>query len=225
MSSENPLVAIVGTDVALAGNDDFSLVAAGGAYLPRLQLLTSASDVCKSGEFPMNHYARVQDSENRDLGDTVDVLVIAWRPFALEQTPEGGIIVCYDAKSDDFARIQAIADRPGMNGSMYGPQFLVWVPSEKEYMTFAMTSKTARRASATVKARMVQSGGDGKGTLGSKKIDGKEFTWFGPTCQPCSTPFEMPAEDECRKQMLAFANPPAPEVTKVAEDEAGDVRE
>lgn len=228
MSTENPLATMQETAIATANDDMFKAVASTGSYLPRLQLMTSASEKCKSGEFPMNHYARVQDGDFRDLGPEVDVLVVAWRPLAIEETPDGGILSFYDPTSDDFARVQVEADKPGMNGHMYGPQFLLWVPSQAEFMSFFMASKTARRASVGVKAQMVKSdgtGGTGMATLGSQKIEGKEFTWYGPTCRACSTPFEMPTEEECRTQMQSFANPPKPEMERVDESEVSEDRE
>jgi len=213
MSTNNPLANINKNEVAIAGDDVFEKINSSQAYLPRLQLLTSSSEKCKSGEFPTNHYARVHDSNYRDLGSTVDVLVIAWRPLAIETTEDGSIITCFDPKivddkpTGDFARIQAEADKAGMNGCMYGPQYLLWVSSEQEFMTFFMASKTARRASPQVKARMHEAG-----TLGSQKIESKDYVWFGPTCQACSTPFEMPTEEAVQTEMQTFLNPPEPEV-------------
>lgn len=232
MSNENPLAEIKDMPAAKIQDDSvFDAVTTSQAYLPRIQLLTSSSEKCKSGEFPTNHYARVHDSNYRDLGSTVDVLIVAWRPLAIETTPEGDVITCYDPCAEDgqptgdFARIQAEADKPGMNGCMYGPQFLLWVPSEKEFMTFFMASKTARRASSAVKALMHK-----PATIGSQKIESKDYTWFGPTCQACSTPFEMPEKEEVKAQMEAFLNPPEPDVKVDSEDggqesEDGTIRE
>ena len=221
MGTDNPLANIDSAEVAVQSDDVFNSISTSQSYLPRLQLMTANSDKCKSGEFPINHYARVHDSDYRDLTNTVDILVVAWRPLAIETTDDGGVLTYFDPKvvdnkpTGDFARVQAIADKGGMNGCMYGPQYLVWVPSEQEFMTFLMASKTARRASKSVKARMHEAG-----TLGSQEIKGKEFTWWGPTCQACTTPFEMPSEEEVKKQMQTFLNPPEPEVEKA--EEAGE---
>ena len=223
MGTENPLVTMDDNALVAAGSDElFEAIKSSQAYLPRLQLMTANSEKCKSGEFPINHYARVHDSDFRDLGATVDVLIIAFRPLAIETTVEGDVITCLDPKVVDgkptgnFARIQKEADKPGMNGCMYGPQFLVWVPSAQEFMTYYMASKTARRASSQVKARMKDSA-----TLGSQKIEGKEFTWYGPTCQACSTPFEMPTAEEVQEAVQPFLNPPEPEVTVADAGEEG----
>ncbi|TRZ53742.1 MAG: hypothetical protein D4S01_00690 [Dehalococcoidia bacterium] len=218
MSTENPLATM--TDMPVAMTDDFDLVTSSKAYLPRLQLMTSNSASCKAGDFPVNHYARVHDSAELDLDVTVDCLVCAWRPLALETQAENGVNAFYDPKSDDFIRVQAAADvktsGDEINGNLYGPQFLLWLPAQKEFVAFFMSSPTARRASPSVKALIGKAA-----TLGSKKIVGKKFSWFGPTCIECSTPFEMPTEDEARQAMTDFANPPEPVIeTVAAEDEA-----
>jgi len=221
MSTENPLATMQDAPTAIACDDAaFKATTSSKSYLSRLQLMTSNSEKCKSGEFPINHWARVADSDHRDLGENVDILIVAWRPLAIENTPEGEFLSCYDPESEEFARIQKIADKPGLNGCMYGPQFLVWVPSQEEFMSMLCGSKTARRASTSVKALMQNAG-----TLGSQKIEGKDFTWFGMTCQACTTPFEMPSEEECRAVMTEFANPPEPEIEKVKEGEVAGDRE
>jgi len=224
--SDNALINI-GTNAVQTYDDTmFDAIKSGADFLPRLQLMTANSAPCKAGEFPTNHYARVADNEFRDLGDTVDVIVCSWRPMALEQDDEDGVIVVYDPKADDtgkptgeFARIQKKADSAGMNGCMYGPQFLVWVPSANEFMTFYMASKTARRAAPAVKARMYKAA-----TLGSRKIETKDYTWFGPTCQACSTPLETPDEASLMEEINKFTNPPEPAVETVEEDESGRER-
>ena len=46
------------------------------SFLPQLRLMTASSDVCKSGEFPINHYALIRGSNREDLGTEVDVWVL-----------------------------------------------------------------------------------------------------------------------------------------------------
>ena len=219
MATENPLQEVKASLPANLSDDIFEAVKSSQSYLPRLQLLTSNSEVCKAGDFPINHYARVLDSSNRNLGEKVDILICSWRPMALETTVDGNVITVFDPQiidgktTGEFARIQKKASAAGMNGCMCGHQYLVWVPSAKEFMTFYMASKTALKASPQVKALM-----DKPGTLASQKIVKGDFTWYGPTCQPCSTPFEMPEKDALKKEIEKFLSPPKPEVEKVTEE-------
>lgn len=171
-----------------------------GAFLPRIQLMTANSSKCKAGEFPVNNYALVVDQDHKDLGSKVDVLVCAWRPMALETG--NSIVSVYDKDSDIFKSIQDRSSDKD-SGCMWGFQFLLWVPAASQFATFFCGSKTARRAAPSIKALMKKAA-----TLGSTKIDNGTYTWFGPTCGECSTPFDMPIAVEFSERMEAFNNPP-----------------
>ena len=211
---ENELVTI--GDLAGSGavqkysDDDFDALAA-GSFLPRLQLMTANSAPCKAGEFPVNHWALIRDQNNQDVGDTIDVLICAWRPMALcfgENTSS-----VHDPKSAEFLDIQARADVKE-DGFMWGYQALTWVPSVGGFATYFAGSPTARRAFPTVKAEM-----NGPATFSSKKIDNGTHVWFGPTCVECSTTFDMPEKDEYQKQMEKFNNPAESQNELVAEED------
>lgn len=198
-------------DLPLQKYDDkaFELAQSSASYLPRLQLLTSNSDKCKSGEFPTNHYALINDQKFDDLGVNVDCLPVAWRPKALETGDE--VISVYDPNDAEFARIQERSLNETNSGCMFGPEFLVWLPGVKRFATFFMGTKSARRESSALKDRLQ------KGvTLGSQKIETKKFTWFAPKVSACSTPFEMPSRDALIEAVEGFNNPPKSEVEKVS---------
>lgn len=190
---------------------DFSLASKSGDYLPRLQLLTSNSDICKEGKFPVNHYALVNGQTNRDLGEAVDVLVVSWRPKAIEMGDE--VITIHDPKHAEFIRIQEKSETKD-SGCMYGPEFLVYIPSVKEFATFFLGSKSGRRESPSVKARLQKAC-----TLKSHLITTPKYKWQAPLGLPCSTPFDIPAIEEITKQAEKFANPPSVTVERVSEAE------
>jgi len=188
--------------------EDFQKVVTSGSYLPRLQLMTANSDPCKSGEFPINHYALVQDKIYKDLGLQVDILLIAWRPKALDM---GGEIVIaeYDPESESFKAIIAKSETKD-SGCMYGPEYLVWIPAAKSFGLFFMGSKSARRESPNLISRLLKAS-----TLKSKKIETTSYTWYCPQVTPCSTPFEIPDQEDVKEQVQKFNNPPKQEVQKV----------
>jgi len=194
----------------------FDAAAAGTAYLPRLQLLTSNSKLCKSGAFPTNHYALVRDQKHDDLGKNVDVLIVVWRPKALETGD--AVISCFDPEDAEFVRIQEKSGQKD-SGCMCGPEFLVWIPSVKAFATFFMGTKSARRESANVKARVTKSA-----TLGSQLCKNKKFEWFAPECSACSTPFEMPPKALLMETVEKFNNPPKSEIEGVSENEESAAR-
>ncbi len=191
-------------------DDDFDEMAV-GSFLPRLQLMTANSAPCKAGEFPVNHWAFIRDQNSQDVGESLDVLVCAWRPMALAFGENTSSV--HDRKSAEFLDIQARADKKE-DGFMWGYQALVWTPSVGSFATYFAGSPTARRAFPTVKSEM-----NGPATFGSKKIDNGTHVWFGPTCVECSTPFDMPEKDEYQKQMEKFNNPVASKNELVVEEE------
>ena len=204
-----------GTDLIPAGavgvqkysDKDFDLSTKTGSYLPRLQLLTANSEKCKKGEFPINHYALVQDQNFMDVGENVDVLLVAWRPKAIEIKDE--IIAVYDPTDKEFERIQLVADEKD-SGCMFGPEFLVWIPGSKKFATFFMGSKSSRREAPNVKALLRKAA-----TMKSHIVETKSYSWFVPSVTPCSTPFDMPEMDTLKVEVEKFNNPPVSEIEKV----------
>ena len=192
-------------------DDDFAAAASSGSYFPRLQLMTSNSKQCKNGEFPINHFALVVDQTFTDLGDEVDILVLSWRPKAIDIGDE--IISVFDPNADEFKRIQQEAENPN-SGCMFGPEYLVYIPQVEKFATFFMGSKTMRREAPNVKARIKKAG-----TLKAGKIENKKYTWFSPQIVPCSTPFDPPAQDKLLEAVESFNNPTSSNTEKVEESE------
>jgi hypothetical protein len=199
----------------LVKHDDnvFKEVASSGDFFPRVQLMTSSSDKCKTGEFPINHYALIRDQAHEDLGTAVDVLVVAWRPKALDTNDP--VISVYDPADPQFARIKEKSGEKD-SGCMFGPEFLLYIPSKKEFATFFMGSKSSRRESPNVKARLQKAA-----TLKANRIETPAYTWYAPMVQPCSTPFDLPEHDDLMEVVTKFNNPPKPTVEKVAPDSGG----
>lgn len=217
--SENELAKLDdlnGLELDKYGDDDFDATAKAQSFLPRLQLLTANSSKCKSGDFPINHYVLINDQRYDDLGKNIDVLVLTWRPKALE-TGEN-IISVFEPDSAEFQRIQEKSGEKN-SGCMYGPEFLVWIDSVKTFATFFMGTKSARRESGNVKARLKNSA-----TLSSQECKNKSYTWYAPQCAGCSTPVGMPPKDELFAVVERFNNPPKPTMETVS-DETAETRD
>lgn len=203
--TDQPLVKIdtskASITVSQSGGDSKALAETvqSGDYLPRLQLMSSNSDKCKTGDFPVNHYAMIRDQTFIDLGTDVDVLVIAWRPKALEIGEE--LISSFDKDSATFKDIQ---DRSAQqnSGCMYGPEFLMWIPEQESYVTFFMGSKSSRKEAPNVHAKLQNSG-----TLSSKLVETKRYKWQTPIMKGCSTPMTPPDKVEMQKEVDKFLSP------------------
>lgn len=185
--------AVMKTDDAL-----FDTIVTSAQYFPRLQLMSSQSAVVQEGKIPGGHYALVKDKALTDVGGEVDVLVLAWRPKAL-QTIGDSVIVVFKPDHSEFVRISEESANQD-SGCMFGPEFLVWVAEKESYATFFMASKTARREAPNLKALI-----GSPATLGHKVIKSKKFTWIGPTAKQCSAPLSFPSIDEIKEQIAQFA--------------------
>lgn len=210
MSNETALVNI--PQGQLPSDDIFSASTKGGGWLSRLQLMTSASKECKSGDFPINHYALVDGQVCNDLGKEVDCIVLGWRPKALDMSGDQIISLfrpeVVDGEITNTA-FKAIMEKSGEVNSqcMYGPEFLVWIPGVKQFATLFMGSKSARREAPNLKNRI----GFGV-TLKSVEASNKKFTWYTPAITPCSTPLDPPNPDKMQIQLDKFNNPPESEI-------------
>jgi hypothetical protein len=200
-----------GGALAEKSDDIFDDVVSSGGWLPRLQLMSSNSKPCKSGSFPTNHYALVQGQQLTDLGNETDLLVIDWRAKALEMGDE--IISNYDPKSEEFIRIREKSGEQD-SGCMFGPEYLVYVPSEKQFALFFMGSASARREAPALKTRLQKAA-----TLKVQMIDGKKHSWAAPAVTPCSSPIDLPDQEAVMEQLEKFNNPQSSDVEVAPEEE------
>jgi hypothetical protein len=208
---DTALITLAPTLPATKSDDAFAMATKTGDWLSRLQLMTANSKKVSSGEFPMNHFALINGQTYRDLGITVDVLVIAWRPKAIEMGDE--VISVFDVGDPEFIRIQEKSEIKDSD-CMYGPEFLIWIPQSKEFATFFMGSKSARREAPGVKSRMLKGG-----TLKSHLVKTAKYSWQVPICVPCTTPFELPTPEAIAPEAEKFLNPPKSTVEKATEAE------
>jgi len=209
------------TDVVVQKSDDAVAlaIASSKGFIGRLQLMTSSSDPCKDGKFPVNHFAIVEGSDNfTDMGETVKVKVLAHRAMALEWGDE--TTVCYDPKiiegkpTGEFLRIMQKSDGGIGSNAMYGVQFLVWSPAVKRFLTFFCGSPTLRNEVGNFLKNMNKSS-----VLVAKRISNKKHTWFGVAIQKCSEELADPDTKKLVETVTTFLNPPAEEKVAVENPE------
>jgi hypothetical protein len=188
-------------------DDEFNTLRS-SAYLPRLQLMTATADKCKKKEFPIDHYALVEGSAFIDLGETVDVLILAFRPKALDMSGEE-IVTVYDKDNNEFKDIAARSENKD-SGCMWGYEFLVWIGGVKRFATFFCGSKSARREAPNIKSFMNKAA-----TLRSKYIETKKFSWQGIDVCSCSTPMSMPTHAGVADEIGRFNNPPTQTLERI----------
>lgn len=193
-------------EVAAANDQALIEVGASTAFLPRIQLFGGSSDAVKEQKIGIGRYGIVRGKDQiEDLGPEVDTLVCAGRVKALDVSGDTPL-TSYDHKSDLFKEIAAGSGEENSR-KMYGPEYLLWIPSIKTFATFFLSSPTARRESGTIHARLRKAA-----TLKAKLITGKKHKWHGPVITPCSNPFELPDADILQDEIAKFINPKSSEV-------------
>ncbi len=186
-------------------------------YLQRLQLFGSKSAACAEGKIGIGRWGLVVDDVIIDLGSDIDIIILAFRAKALD-TGGDTVINNHDATSEIYASIRERSEIKD-SGCMYGPEFLVYVPSEKTFATYFASSKTARReakkfrpllgCAATLKCRLIKKG---------------KYTWHGPVVLPCSASLDVPDLEIIEVQKEKFKNPPVSDIEVADDDDDNRVR-
>jgi len=204
--AENPLDNIPAGGVP-SGHDDAALekAIASKKFLPRLQLMTANSGLCKEGKFPVNHWALVRDSNFIDLGEDVDAHLVSVRPKALDM---GDVTISiFDPDDPQFAIIADKAENK-IGNAMYGLEFLTWVPEQESFATLFLGSSSGRRETPVFKSLLGQAV-----TCKSFLAKNSKFTWFAATAVACSTPLSSaPTAEDMNEVVERFLNPPKSEV-------------
>jgi hypothetical protein len=198
------------------GDDDFNDVVKTSSYLPRIQLMTANSKAVKSGKVQANTYGMIREAggDPEVLGSSLDCLVLAWRPKAMDLSGEQPV-TSFDKDSALYGEIVEKSDIKDSN-CMFGPEFLLWIPKIEGFVTFFMGSKSARRSARGVQQRMHK-----LATLTSKEVSTAKHTWYVPLAEDCPTEYDIPEIDDLKKAVDGFVNPPK-DSAELAEDDGSD---
>jgi len=189
-------------------DDFFDEVSTLSAWLPRLQLFTTANKEVKTGKINMNHYGLVLNKDQIiDCTKQVEVVPLAWRPKAM-QFLEKKVISKYNPDDPEFKRIAQLSEVKDAR-AMYGPEFLIYVPLLGKFASFFMASKSARRESPAVKEALDRRVAI---TLDSKFIETAQYSWWTPSIKGCSNTFVLPSNEEILAEVQKFGNPPESEI-------------
>lgn len=206
MANELSIPGLEPTALAPAGKysslEVFQAIAKSGDYLPRVQLFGGNSEACKEGKIPIAHFGIVPNKDTiEDIGERFDCAVLAWRPRAIRIDGDA-IDNYYDAKSPEFIKVQEEAEVQD-SGCMYGPEFLLYVPSKQKFVLFHMNNKTSRRVAPQLLGQLGKAA-----TIKSRLIKTDRYTWHGPEVLACSTPLSpLPTAEEVLSQLDKFNNP------------------
>lgn len=189
-------------------------------FHPRLQLFTSNSEQVKDGSVPLANFGLIvgKDAKPKVLGTSVPVVPLAWRAKAMFVKSDPPLTY-HNPQSQEFKDIRASADRDSNSGNMYGPEFLMWIPSEKTFATFFMGSKTARNEAPAIRSMLPTAEGRLRlGVLTAKFIKTKDYSWHGPVFTPSAQSFEEPPVDVLEQTVADFLNPQDSVVKQAPQD-------
>lgn len=201
-------------------DDKLEALSSDNNFIPRLQFMSSRAEKCEAGEFPINHFAMIDNSEYMDLGEEVDILIIAWRPLALD-TGGDDVVSCYhpnfDENNQPTGLFKEIQDRSYEkdSGCMFGPQYLVYLPEVQKFATFFCGSKTLRNETRGFNNRLGKAA-----TLRGKHIQTKRYSYYSASIYDCTSVFALPEQVAVDKAANDFLNPPEQDVEVVSEEEA-----
>lgn len=174
-----------------------------GDFLPYIQLCSSNTKECKTGQFPMGHFALRENKQFIDLGTEFIVMLLALRPKAMQFKPN--VAQFFDPTTPQFKQIQAEADVPNSH-KCFGPEFFVWLPVQQKFATYYLGNKTGRNESPSLIACMSATR---VCKQKSELIENKDHSWHGPKTLPYDLPITQPPLDELQKLLEKFKNPPA----------------
>lgn len=201
------------------------------SFLPRLQLMGSNSDQVKEGKIGIGRWSLIKTKEDFvDLGAETNILVLGWRPKAMDTKNREDVHAFYNPQSAEFKECMEKSNISD-SGCFYGPEYLIWLCNEKKWCVLLMGSKTARREAPLVKALLAAKVVDGQfvvekkfGTLKCKLIKTSRHSWHGPVVTQCSQSYDLPEMSEIVDQLTKFNNPPDEEV-ELAEQPGASTRE
>lgn len=210
------LIKLDGMPAVEVTEDEFKSIVSGD-WLPRLQVVDSASKIAKKNLAAAGSYALVKGEDDVvDLTNQIDALVIHMRWTAIDMNGDTPIFN-HERESAEFQRIEE-ESKTRDSGCMWGPEFLLWLSGVKSYATFMCGSATARREAKNVYKLLHKAA-----TFKTHFIEKGRYSWYGPIVVECSSPFEIPGSEDIKAQALKFANPPKP--TEEAAPASDDGRE
>lgn len=117
-------------------------VVGGGDYLAYLDFRSGKRAVVQNEGWPANTFALCKTGEATNVGNEFDAILLDVRPTAVDFN--GGVDKAHNPEGARFLEIKADTD-DGISGNAYGPEFLVYLPEQKEFATFHMSSKSNRK--------------------------------------------------------------------------------
>lgn len=196
--------------------------------LPRLVLFTKGKPIDRRLIKPGRYGIPESADEITDLGASIDVLVLARRPKAVDMSDSNEIITSFDPDSAKFTRMAAKSLEKESN-CMYGPSFLVVERNNLQRpLEFFCGTKSSRAEAKNIYPFLALSAEQIKArglkhekphgplamTLTARLVEEGKYSWHVPVANECTTPFTESLADkkiihEITKFIMATSSPMA----------------
>jgi hypothetical protein len=155
-----------------------------------------------------NFILRKSKTEFVDLGDSIDVLVIDWRPKAMRvDKATNKIQFEFDRDSAAFQEIQEAAKNRNQ-GNFWGFEFLIYLGDYGEFANLFCNNPTLQNVARGELVHYMRKAATLKSTL--LKKESTNFQWFAFGCSECTAPFQTPLDlDQLKAKTNKFKNPAA----------------
>lgn len=190
--------------------------------LPRLMLYTKGKPIDRKLIGPGRYGIPESADEITDLGPSIDLLVLARRPKAVDMSDSHAIITSFDTESVEFKRIAARSLVKESN-CMYGPSFLVIERNNLhrplEFFCGTKSSRTEAKKIYTFLALSAQQietrglkdeqpHGPLAMTLTARLVEEGKHSWHVPVANDCTAPFtELLADKKVIEEIIKFITP------------------
>lgn len=164
-----------------------------------------------------NFILRKNKNEFVDLGDSIDVLVVDWRPKAMRvDKATNRIQIEFDRESEAFQEIQEAA-KARAQGNFWGFEFLVYLGDYGEFANLYCNNPTLQNVARSELIHFMRKTTRLQSIL--LKKEQTNFQWFAFSCAACSSPFQVPLDLESLKGKHEKFKNPAPYVAPVPAEE------
>lgn len=214
------------------------------SFLQRIQLYSKSKSDQQGTIIEAGHFGIPKSGSRdiKDLGKSIDILPLARKAKALDMRDLDNIIEVNDVKHPEFQRIVDMADNVKDSSCNYGPTYLVYERTTKNFYEFFCGTVSARRTSSDINLFlpvtevMIAEGLAPEGeeeprfakplTLRAKYVESrdKKWNWFAPEAEECLQPIEISNLKALKAELDRFHEIKTPQVEAVEEDERASKR-
>jgi hypothetical protein len=211
-----------GLTTSTGSDADYAKYAEKKGFLQPL-MFSSKGKAFESGKYipPGNYF--VKDGEDaKDLGNSIDVIVLARGRKAIDYSNRDALVVCHDANSQEYQRIEAESGEKESK-CMEGPRYLMVERATGQFYELFCASAGLKKASVLLNGFLptAEAGITGAATLSAQFRKTAYGTQHDPVVNPCSTPFALlPSEERMVEEITKFITAKDSDGKTVAKDKA-----